>query len=57
MYGCFLYQKSDNRNLLLDYTFDEHPLLKNYPCVGFKEVFYNPLEECVAYYQNNSVEL
>lgn len=57
MYGCTLYSKSDNRNLLLDYTFDEHPLLKNYPCVGFKEVFYNPLEECVSYYSNTNVEL
>lgn len=57
MYGLFIYNKSDNRNLLLDYTFTEHPLLKSYPCAGFNEVFYNPLEECTAYYANGSVEL
>ena len=57
MYGINMYGKLDSRNLLLDYTMIENPLLKSYPCVGVTEVFYNPLEDCVSYYPNTSVEL
>lgn len=57
MYGLFFYNKLDARNLLLDYTLMDNPMLKSYPCVGFNEVFYSPLEECVVYYPNTSVEL
>jgi NADH:ubiquinone oxidoreductase subunit C len=57
MYGISMYGKLDSRNLLLDYTMIENPLLKSYPCAGITEVFYNPLEDCVSYYPNTSVEL
>lgn len=57
MYGLFFYNKTDSRNLLLDYTFTDHPLSKTYPCTGFSEIFYNPFEERIEYLYNNGVEL
>jgi NADH:ubiquinone oxidoreductase subunit C len=57
MYGLNMYNKLDSRNLLLDYTTLDNPLLKSYPCPGITEVFYNPLEDCVMYYPTTSVEL
>lgn len=41
MFGVFFYNKLDNRRLLLDYSFTGHPLLKNYPCIGFTELIYS----------------
>ena len=57
MYGINIYNKLDSRNLLLDYTTVDNPMLKNYPCVGLTEVFYNQLEDCISYYPNTSVQL
>lgn len=57
MYGLFYYNKLDNRTLLLDYTMMDAPLVKSFNCAGSTEVFYNPIDEAVIYYDNSFVEL
>jgi NADH:ubiquinone oxidoreductase subunit C len=57
MYGVNFLFKKDSRNLLLDYTILENPLLKSYPCIGTTEVVYNPLQDNVTYCETQHVEL
>lgn len=47
---CF---KTDTRRLLLDYSKQENPLLKDFPVEGFNDAFFNFFEDQVVY--NNSV--
>lgn len=49
--------KKDNRNLLLDYTQNEHPMLKDFPCEGYKDLYYNFIEENLTYIDHNYIEL
>jgi len=49
--------KIDIRRLLLDYTKQEYPLLKDFPTEGFNDVYYNFFEDQVVYTTNNVVEL
>jgi NADH:ubiquinone oxidoreductase subunit C len=49
--------KKDNRNLLLDYTQNEHPMLKDFPCEGYKDLYYNFIEENLVYVDHNYIEL
>lgn len=49
--------KVDTRRLLLDYSKQENPLLKDYPVEGFNDVFYNLFEDQVVYYNSTVVEL
>jgi len=49
--------KTDIRRLLLDYTKQEHPLLKDFPTEGFNDVYYNFFEDQVVYTKNTVVEL
>jgi NADH dehydrogenase (ubiquinone) Fe-S protein 3 len=49
--------KIDTRRLLLDYSKQENPLLKDYPTEGFNDVFYNLFEDQVTYNNSTSVEL
>ena len=49
--------KTDNRRLLLDYSKQEHPLLKDYPTEGFNDVFYNFFEDQVISNNLTVVEL
>lgn len=57
MFGiCFMY-KLDSRKLLLDYSKQEYPLLKSYPCEGYNEVFYSLLDNQVVFNKNEVVEL
>jgi len=49
--------KLDNRRLLLDYSKQEHPLLKEYPTEGFNDVFYNFFEDQVISNNLTVVEL
>lgn len=49
--------KKDNRNLLLDYTQNEHPMLKDFPTEGYKDLYYNFIEESVTYVDHNYIEL
>ncbi len=57
MFGIFFISKIDARNLLLDYSLNENPLLKVYPSVGLREVSYSILSEGVTYSYVSSVEL
>ena len=49
--------KLDTRRLLLDYSRQENPLLKNFPVEGFSDVFYNFFEDQVTYNESTVVEL
>lgn len=57
MYGIFYKNKKDSRKLLLDYTKDENPLLKDFPTEGSNDIFYNFFEDQVSFEKNNVVEL
>nr|YP_010632220.1 NADH dehydrogenase subunit 9 [Cryptocaryon irritans]WBP62336.1 NADH dehydrogenase subunit 9 [Cryptocaryon irritans] len=49
--------KKDLRKLLLDYSKDEYPMLKDFNSEGLSDVFYNFFEENVSYLNNDNVEL
>ena len=49
--------KNDTRRLLLDYSKQENPLLKDYPLEGFNDAFYNLFEDQVVYNNSTVVEL
>ena len=57
MFKITYYHKTDNRRLLLDYSKQENPLLKDYPTEGFNDVFYNFFEDQVVYNSSTVVEL
>lgn len=52
-----LINRTDTRNLLLDYNFTANPLLKNYPTEGHQEIFFNHLTYNLEYVNNEFVEL
>ena len=49
--------KTDTRRLLLDYSKQENPLLKDYPCEGFNDVFYSFFEDQVVFNTATVIEL
>lgn len=49
--------KTDTRRLLLDYSKQENPLLKDYPTEGFNDVVYSIFEDQVVYTNSTTVEL
>ena len=49
--------KTDTRRLLLDYSKQENPLLKDYPTEGFNDAFYSFFEDQVVYNNSTVVEL
>lgn len=49
--------KTDTRRLLLDYSKQENPLLKDYPVEGFCDAFYSLFEDQVIYNNSTIVEL
>ena len=57
MYGIYYKNKKDCRKLLLDYTKDENPMLKDFPTEGTNDIFYNFFEDQVIFDCNNTVEL
>lgn len=57
MFKVFYKFKTDNRRLLLDYSKQECPLLKDYPTEGFNDVFYNFFEDQVVSNNLTVVEL
>lgn len=57
MYGINFLFKTDTRKLLLDYSKIEHPLLKDFPSEGIKDVFYDILDNQVIYLNNETTEL
>lgn len=57
MYGLKFLFKTDSRKLLLDYSKIEHPMLKDNPSEGFKDVFYDILDNQISYVNNETTEL
>jgi NADH-quinone oxidoreductase subunit C len=49
--------KKDVRKLLLDYSKNENPLLKDFPVEGFSEIFYDFFEDQTIFLDSNVVEL
>lgn len=41
MFGIFFYNHFDLRRILTDYGFMGHPLLKSFPVVGYKELWFS----------------
>ena len=57
MYGLLYYWKNDMRKLLLDYSKIENPMLKDFPCEGIQDEFYNFFENQVTINKNEVIEL
>jgi len=57
MYGVVFGFKTDSRKLLLDYSKVEHPMLKDFPSEGVKDVFYDLLDNQVTITTNETTEL
>jgi len=55
MFGLRYSNKIDCRRLLLDYTKQENPLLKDYPVEGYNDVFYNIFEDHVVVNNKSTV--
>ena len=49
MYGISFEGNDDQRRLLTDYGFEGHPLRKDFPLTGFKEVRYDEEKKKVSY--------
>jgi NADH:ubiquinone oxidoreductase subunit C len=49
--------KKDIRKLLLDYSKNENPLLKDFPVEGFSEIFYDFFEDQTIFLDTTVVEL
>jgi len=49
MFGIFFANHPDLRRILTDYGFEGHPLRKDFPLTGFKEVRYSEEEKRVVY--------
>ncbi len=57
MFRVSYLNKIDTRRLLLDYSKQENPLLKDYPVEGFNDAFYSFFEDQVVYNNSTVVEL
>ena len=57
MFKVSFFKKIDTRRLLLDYSKQENPLLKDYPTEGFNDFFYSFFDDQVICNNANSVEL
>jgi len=57
MYGINYRNKSDNRSLLLDYSRNENPMLKDFPTEGWEDIFYDFFEHKLTYSKHYFTEL
>ena len=57
MFKVSFFNKVDTRRLLLDYSKQENPLLKDYPVEGFNDVFYSFFDDQVISKNATTVEL
>jgi NADH dehydrogenase (ubiquinone) Fe-S protein 3 len=54
LFGVFFYNHPDLRRILTDYGFNQHPLRKDFPLSGYKEVCYSEKEKRILH---TSVEI
>lgn len=57
MFNIYFFNKIDNRNLLLEYSSMYNPMLKNFPCEGYFEIYYNFFNENISFLKIESIEL
>ena len=57
MYNIYFYNKKDHRKLMLDYSFNDSPLLKDYPLEGRKQYFFSFFENQVISQDNKYIEI
>jgi len=57
MYGPLLDTIYDTRNLLLEYSFTDNPMLKTYPTEGFVDIYYDFFRDQLCYVNHDYVEL
>ena len=57
MYGVNLSTFYDTRNLLLEYSFTDNPLLKTYPTEGYVDIYYDFFRDQLCYVNHDYVEL
>lgn len=57
LYGVNFFLKKDARSLLLDYSRNEHPFLKDFPCEGYYEIYFDFFENKLNYSKNEFIEL
>lgn len=57
MFNISFFNKIDTRRLLLDYSKQENPLLKDYPCEGFNDVYYSFFDDQVICNNSTVAEL
>lgn len=50
-------QKGDIRNILLDYSRNEYPMLKEFPSEGFFDVYYDFFDDQLNFVESEFVEL
>jgi NADH-quinone oxidoreductase subunit C len=52
MYGIFFFKHPDLRRVLTDYGFKGYPLRKDFPLVGYQEIFYDYRHKKLSYTAN-----
>jgi NADH:ubiquinone oxidoreductase subunit C len=57
MYGASIHNHHDTRNLLLEYSFTENPLVKTYPTEGFLDIYYDFFRDQLCYVNHEYIEL
>lgn len=57
MFGINYINKTDNRALLLDYSRNENPMLKDFPTEGLSEIYFDFFENKLNYVNNEFIEL
>ena len=57
MFNVSFFNKIDTRRLLLDYSKQENPLLKDYPSEGFNDIFYSFFDDQVVCNNSTIIEL
>lgn len=48
MFGLFFFNNGDLRRILTDYGFVGHPLRKDFPLTGFKEIFFDDSKKSIV---------